>query len=522
MEIPLRTAWISVVFASCCAFLGGRATRIYYDIQTTNDHVHHIHTSSKSRNDDDATITTSSSMSSQNRNRNKKEALPFPVLPGGKQFPKAKYTGMHFSETFSDYENLHIKDIVGQGMEEQCTFNNDGRKQCIIDRTAGDVDSESDGDNLDNATRLDDEEAVSSKIEGVGDDDYNDDEEEEHLPAGQHLLVDIKNVDGAFLDSEHRLAKAMVEVVTESKLTLLSYHCHKLMPMGVTCVGVLLESHISFHTWPESGVISLDLFTCGSGKLVPVVPIIQKLFAIPQQQKQNGSDDVEEPFTKWSHTFRGFREEHHWGELKYLTSDLGDSILVDPSLEYKKEIAWAKTPFQRIDIYDTMDESLEYEGHLRSLKNNGSYEALHPELYLPERSVFLDGVLQSTREGLEAYHEALVQPVMFTHPEPTRVAIIGGGEGATLREVLKHNTIDVVKMIEIDEEMVRISREHLPEWNSCDDFIGSDVEWCGDDSRAKIYYEDAIEWFKDRFSDDSADDEEYDEEPFDVLIMDAL
>jgi len=73
-------------------------------------------------------------------------------------------------------------------------------------------------------------------------------DEEEHLPAGQHLLVDLMNVEAAFLNSEQRLADAMVESVKMGGLTLLSYHCHSLLPAGVSCVGVLLESHISFHT----------------------------------------------------------------------------------------------------------------------------------------------------------------------------------------------------------------------------------------------------------------------------------
>lgn len=42
---------------------------------------------------------------------------------------------------------------------------------------------------------------------------------------------------------------AMVELVKEAKQTLLSYHCHSLVPVGVSCIGVLLESHISLHTW---------------------------------------------------------------------------------------------------------------------------------------------------------------------------------------------------------------------------------------------------------------------------------
>ena len=62
--------------------------------------------------------------------------------------------------------------------------------------------------------------------------------------------MDIKGIEADFLDSEVRLAKAMVDTVSNAGLTMLSYHCHKLIPKGVSCVGVLLESHISFHTWP--------------------------------------------------------------------------------------------------------------------------------------------------------------------------------------------------------------------------------------------------------------------------------
>ena len=73
---------------------------------------------------------------------------------------------------------------------------------------------------------------------------HNDDSHGLHLPAGQHLLVDIKDVDSNFLNSEERLAFALVELINESKLTLLSYHCHSLVPNGVSCAGILLESHV--------------------------------------------------------------------------------------------------------------------------------------------------------------------------------------------------------------------------------------------------------------------------------------
>jgi len=121
--------------------------------------------------------------------------------------------------------------------------------------------------------------------------------------------------------------------------------------------------------------------------------------------------------------------------------------------------------------------------------------------------------------GNEPYHEALVHPGMFAHPSPKRVAIIGGGEGATLREVLKHKTVQHVKMIEIDRGMVETSKEFLSSWNTCTDIVGS-TESCFDDPRAEVLYEDALAWFIDRFA--STANEYKHEEKFDVIIMDAL
>lgn len=125
--------------------------------------------------------------------------------------------------------------------------------------------------------------------------------------------------------------------------------------------------------------------------------------------------------------------------------------------------------------------------------------------------------MQSTSKGERAYHESLVHPAMFAHPNPNRVAVIGGGEGATLREVLKHNTVKEALMIEIDEEMVAVSRQHLRDWSDCSDLIGS-AKWCGDDPRARVHYDDALAWFIDRYFDKNNITDDY----LDVIIMDAL
>lgn len=77
----------------------------------------------------------------------------------------------------------------------------------------------------------------------------------------------------------------------------------------------------------------------------------------------------------------------------------------------------------------------------------------------------LDGHLQSAEEDEAIYHEALVQPAMLLHPAPRSVLIVGGGEGATAREALKHPTVGRVVMVDLDRKLVEICREHLPEWH---------------------------------------------------------
>ena len=67
--------------------------------------------------------------------------------------------------------------------------------------------------------------------------------------------------------------------------------------------------------------------------------------------------------------------------------------------------------------------------------------------------------------------------------------LVGGGEGAPLREILKHNTVESVTMIELDEELVQVVREHMPIMSDCSDLIGR-AENCFDDPVADIVYED--------------------------------
>jgi spermidine synthase len=112
----------------------------------------------------------------------------------------------------------------------------------------------------------------------------------------------------------------------------------------------------------------------------------------------------------------------------------------------------------------------------------------------------LDGYIQSSINDEFYYHESLVHPVLFTHPNPQNILIIGGGEGATLREVLKHNTVRRAIMVDIDGELLNIAKEHLSEMHQ-----GSFY-----DPRAVILVEDGLKYVM------SVNDK------FDAIIIDLI
>lgn len=103
------------------------------------------------------------------------------------------------------------------------------------------------------------------------------------------------------------------------------------------------------------------------------------------------------------------------------------------------------------------------------------------------RVLVLDGIVQTTESDEFMYHEMLVHVPMFACEAPRDVLIIGGGDGGSLREVLKHD-IERVDMIEIDRQVVDACIEHLPTLNNAGDVY--------DDPRANLIIEDAFAYLR--------------------------
>lgn len=100
------------------------------------------------------------------------------------------------------------------------------------------------------------------------------------------------------------------------------------------------------------------------------------------------------------------------------------------------------------------------------------------------RILILNGRLKSAELDEFIYHEALVQPAMLAHPDPRRVLVMGGGEGATLREVLRHPGVTQAVMVDSDAELVGLCKEWLPTFHA-----GS-----FDDPRTELVFAEGRDW----------------------------
>lgn len=115
------------------------------------------------------------------------------------------------------------------------------------------------------------------------------------------------------------------------------------------------------------------------------------------------------------------------------------------------------------------------------------------------RVLLLDGRLQSAEKDERIYHEAMAQPAMVAHPDPRRVLVLGGGEGATLREVLRHPGVRQAVMVDLDEELVNLCRQLLPQFHG----------GAFDDPRTELVFAEGRAWLT-----------EQPEDSFDVILLD--
>ena len=124
------------------------------------------------------------------------------------------------------------------------------------------------------------------------------------------------------------------------------------------------------------------------------------------------------------------------------------------SIRIDRQLFSGQSEFQRIDVF----ESLEFG-----------------------RFLVLDGYVMLTEKDEFIYHEMIVHVPMAVHPDAKRILVIGAGDGGTVRELTRHNSIEHIDLVEIDEMVVEVSKKYLPS-----------VACAFDDERLKVHYEDGL------------------------------
>lgn len=156
-----------------------------------------------------------------------------------------------------------------------------------------------------------------------------------------------------------------------------------------------------------------------------------------------------------------------------------------------------------MEMWFTEKQTEDLEITCRIVKTLHIEKTKYQELALIEtpqfgRMLVLDGAIQTTEKDEFVYHEMITHVPLFTHPNPENVLVIGGGDGGTIREILKHSSVNKAVLVEIDERVVEISKKFLPT-----------ISNALDDPRAKVVIEDGIKYVKEN------------KNQFDVIIIDS-
>ena len=141
------------------------------------------------------------------------------------------------------------------------------------------------------------------------------------------------------------------------------------------------------------------------------------------------------------------------------------------SIKINKHLFSEQSNFQRVDIFE-------------------SYEF--------GKMLTLDGLMMVNEKDEFVYHDMIVHVPMASKPDIKKVLVIGGGDGGTVRELTRYNTIERIDMVEIDKMVVDVSRKYLP-------ITSSKL----DDERVNLYYEDGIKFIEDK------------ENEYDLIIVDS-
>ena len=260
--------------------------------------------------------------------------------------------------------------------------------------------------------------------------------------VGEHVTLDIigtkKEYEPSFYESlVHKIAK-------KAKVTVLNIAKYKFEPQGFTLVALLAESHISFHTYPEKGIISFDFYTCGTISPAIALDVIKNEIDHNRIIKKDISRDTISHYHDITST-KGLQKKYLVKEvLEDFTSKVG----------------------QRIEILDLVEYG---------------------------KSLFIDNDLQVAEKDEHIYSGTFVNSALKLNNSKDSAAIIGGGDGGVARECISKG-FGFIDWYELDLEVVEVCKKH----------IGSIGKNATEKNSVKCVWGDAFESIK-KVEDDSYD-----------------
>lgn len=153
----------------------------------------------------------------------------------------------------------------------------------------------------------------------------------------------------------------------------------------------------------------------------------------------------------------------------WFTEKYGDGAQF--SIKVERQLVCKQSYYQRIDVLETKEFG---------------------------RILTLDGCLMLTEKDEFIYHEMMVHVPMAAHPETKRVLVIGAGDGGTIRELTRYDTVEEIEMVEIDQLVVEVCKEYLPQ-TACK--LG--------DPRVKLFFEDGLKYVRTK------------KEAYDLILVDS-
>lgn len=258
---------------------------------------------------------------------------------------------------------------------------------------------------------------------------------------GRHILVEFSGCNAEVLNDVTIIEKSMIEAAQIAGATVINSTFHHFSPWGVSGVVVIQESHLAIHTWPEYRYAAVDLFTCG---------------------------DSVDPWVSFEHLKKAFQAnysalEMNRGSLHVIQkSDFQPAHLrTEPSFDLKKGFQ-----IERNVWFTDKDENqalaLRYTGNILFDEKSPFQRVRVLDSYSHGKFLAIDNMVMCTERDEFHYHEMITHPAMQAHGKAKNILVIGGGDGGTIRELFKYDNIDKVTMVEIDEAVIRASKEHLP------------------------------------------------------------